>query len=692
MSPLLVDGMLAVFFPCLLSASALPLPEQPALNSSTPRIAGGVQDSVGQTKRAQSAIPELQLEHLLNFLDRDGDGSVDAYEGAEAWLHLTSEADSDGNRALTAAELGEFLGEHAAEEREEREEFFHGHDANGDGILQLSEVPGDLRDMIAGADSDGNGKITTQELHQADDLGNPAIMFRQELSEFFADRDDDNDGFVALADLPPDELQEFARLDKNDDKQLTLEEVLVLIDEELGGATFEVEGSVATMTGVIGPSTPGRVLQLVLEHPEVTTISMLEVPGSMDDDSNLRAARLVRHMGFDTHLPADGEVASGGTDFFLAGVERRAEAGARFGVHSWSGMGEEGADVPRDDPEHQRYISFYDEVDISEDFYWYTLEAAPADGIHWMSLDELELYDMLTVYDESDDSENEDEERENSSEREEPDLLGGCVQRTATGVVPDDIRKVRAVNSGKTYAPLMKSLNAHGIILAAEAEVPDVFLERVGKTIAEIFDPKSCADPMAQEQVIEHLYRYQALLPVPRNERSFEHLHRTSEKAVDQLIRTYSICDIIMSDVPNGQVMEVIEHILHTVTDVGLHYQYPSEWGLSRESDLYAAMLLAVDKGYYEISSYKDMEHGAGAEIYERVLMQEFAYWFITTAWDLQRPYGPNEREWTIRTPADLKAKMPQFFAVFERTASRVMRAPSLETLAEIGPTRKEEG
>jgi len=34
---------------------------------------------------------------------------------------------------------------------------------------------------------------------------------------------------------------------------------------------------------------------------------------------------------------------------------------------------------------------------------------------------------------------------------------------------------------------------------------------------------------------------------------------------------------------------------------------------------------------------------------------------------------------------------MPEFWAVYERTAGAVMSAPSRETLAEIGPTRRRE-
>ncbi len=79
-------------------------------------------------------------------------------------------------------------------------------------------------------------------------------------------------------------------------------------------------------------------------------------------------------------------------------------------------------------------------------------------------------------------------------------------------------------------------------------------------------------------------------------------------------------------------------------------------------------------------------------EVRNRVIQQEFAYWVASTAWNLQGPYGPkNEKEWQIKDRSDLRAKLPDFFAVYEKSVDRDMVAPSTATLASIGPTRAEE-
>ncbi len=142
-----------------------------------------------------------------------------------------------------------------------------------------------------------------------------------------------------------------------------------------------------------------------------------------------------------------------------------------------------------------------------------------------------------------------------------------------------------------------------------------------------------------------------------------------------------------MAEVP-AQVMEVVEHILHYVSDIGLHYTFPDAWGINETSALQRAMERAIALGIYEIDSYDDI---ADPHVRDRVVMQEFAYWFMSTAWDLQEAYGPREDEWQVRSPAELSAHLPEFTEVFENTVGRTMVPPSLETLQQIGPTRAEE-
>jgi hypothetical protein len=286
---------------------------------------------------------------------------------------------------------------------------------------------------------------------------------------------------------------------------------------------------------------------------------------------------------------------------------------------------------------------------------------------------------------------------EEASTAEEPitesERLGGCILMTPLGEAPDDLYTIGDVGPSDEFPPFTKKLTVYGLTLAAGDDASDDFMRLVAKAIAEIFPRDESLDLAKQEEVLTNHYLYKALIPVPVGE-DFGFFESDPE-VFEQTASQNTICDIIMQDVP-GQVMEVVEHILHYVSDVGLHYAFPAEWGISNDSELAVAMQKAIDKGYYEVEQYGEILEESEAENkeeeYHRVLIQEFAYWVISTFWNLQEPYGPvGEAEWNILNAEDLMEKMPALSDMVERTVGTVMVAPSLETLQEIGPTRAEE-
>lgn len=156
----------------------------------------------------------------------------------------------------------------------------------------------------------------------------------------------------------------------------------------------------ATMSGTIKGNTEKQFDKMVANEPHIERIILKDCPGSKNDEVNLIVAKKIHDAGIKTELRADSEIASGAVDLFLAGVERKIASGAKIGVHSWSGDGKEGANLPEDDPNHLPYINYYISVGMSEqeakDFYFFTIHAAPADAIHWMTTDEIEQYGLVT--------------------------------------------------------------------------------------------------------------------------------------------------------------------------------------------------------------------------------------------------------------------------------------------------------
>ncbi|MDY8135903.1 hypothetical protein [Aquimarina sp. 2201CG5-10] len=153
------------------------------------------------------------------------------------------------------------------------------------------------------------------------------------------------------------------------------------------------------MNGVIGSSTLTDFNNLSSIYPNIKTINIKECEGSMDDEINLQVSLKVHQKGIVTHLMDNGLIASGGVDFFLAGVTRTAGSNTMIGVHSWSDGTNQATDFPVGHQVHQQYIDYYKSIGFTqadaESFYYFTINAAPASSIHYMTEAEIEQYNIL---------------------------------------------------------------------------------------------------------------------------------------------------------------------------------------------------------------------------------------------------------------------------------------------------------
>ncbi len=250
-----------------------------------------------------------------------------------------------------------------------------------------------------------------------------------------------------------------------------------------------------------------------------------------------------------------------------------------------------------------------------------------------------------------------------------------CVQTEPTGIVPDDLYQVGFVTPTDSYPPFTKKLDVYGITLIAGDKISNPFMENVALTIKEIFIVNGDTDTLLQQILLTNLYQYKTVIPLFYGEDWS--IEPENESAWDTLGAENSVCDIIMEGVPNP-VMEVVEHILHHLTDIGLHYTYPADWGLTNSSRLYTITQEAISLGYYDIAQYSDIPETG---VRNRVILQEYAYWVIYTAWDLRDDYGPAQSEWSIATGSELLSKLPESYALFQETIPTVMTCPSQETL-----------
>ena len=153
------------------------------------------------------------------------------------------------------------------------------------------------------------------------------------------------------------------------------------------------------LEGVINSSAYDVFKDLTDENPQIKRLEIVNCEGSINDDVNLKLAKYVHEEGFNTHLNDNGLVASGGTDLFLAGKKRTKGVNTKIGVHSWAGRNVTATDFPVGHKNHLPYIEYYVSVGFTqqqaEDFYYFTINAAPAESVHWMTASEIEKYNVV---------------------------------------------------------------------------------------------------------------------------------------------------------------------------------------------------------------------------------------------------------------------------------------------------------
>jgi hypothetical protein len=126
-------------------------------------------------------------------------------------------------------------------------------DKNGDGVLQVSELPERMQKFMAKADTNGDGVLSVDELKAGEDKMRAAYL---------AKADTNHDGTVSPEERKAAFEQfaqaRFAKLDKNGDGALTKDEVgdkrwehLSVADADKNGSVTQAEIAQAVASGVL---------------------------------------------------------------------------------------------------------------------------------------------------------------------------------------------------------------------------------------------------------------------------------------------------------------------------------------------------------------------------------------------------------------------------------------------------------
>lgn len=168
------------------------------------------------------------------------------------------------------------------------------------------------------------------------------------------------------------------------------------LQPDVGLLKFRAKGGYAYGFGDTDDRSVGMVRKFLNDHPEVHTLVLKKMPGTMDVDMNMRIAREIRKRGLNTHLDTDSFIASGAVDLFLAGNRRTMDCRALIGVHSWSsGRFYYPARIGHD-PEQKKHEKFLVEMGIDPGFYAFSRDAALPSDMYYLKPAEIERYGLLT--------------------------------------------------------------------------------------------------------------------------------------------------------------------------------------------------------------------------------------------------------------------------------------------------------
>lgn len=162
--------------------------------------------------------------------------------------------------------------------------------------------------------------------------------------------------------------------------------------------SVQVQGRALFIAGTLDHGAKPLILGALDANPQVDTLAFTVNPGSVDDACTIDLGREIRRRGLSTRLAGDGALVSGGLTLFLSGASRTLEGPATIGVHAWQGCSGKGEDASvcvdagelrRDDPRHRLHADYVREMLGSEDFYWFSIQAAPSWAVHWLSGDDV---------------------------------------------------------------------------------------------------------------------------------------------------------------------------------------------------------------------------------------------------------------------------------------------------------------
>jgi len=269
------------------------------------------------------------------------------------------------------------------------------------------------------------------------------------------------------------------------------------------------------------------------------------------------------------------------------------------------------------------------------------------------------------------------------------DTSSSTSSSTSTTLLDEDIKQVKdildqfTIVQDNSYTDFTTYVDAGPLRVFKLPEVSDTYLLKVASIISLMFLDNENIDTALQEEffsVLRNEYVYQRVGYLGPELYDLDTDSPLVSCCPDQKNRTYedNQTDYIWDDgeSTDRQLGTILEHSLHTITNIGFRLMSP-DWDYTNpNSALRKAYHEALDNGSFNDESYPDVA-SIGEEQHYRVVTQEFFFWVIVTEWNYGYLWNIPHEEFRISSKEDLKNTLPLSHQLYTDFVEKILSPPN---------------
>ena len=252
------------------------------------------------------------------------------------------------------------------------------------------------------------------------------------------------------------------------------------------------------------------------------------------------------------------------------------------------------------------------------------------------------------------------------------------------------------VSENRQFDPFVKFIDVENLRLFSLQEVSNDFLIKVAKTYLLMLEDNNNID-------IEMRSKF---LDVSKNHFVFQRIGLEGPDYYERKFKA-NFGSLPQSRAPNNgpyrdnatdyiweynqgsesQLNEVVEHLLHTITNVVFAIQF-KDWNWQEPSTMIRlATKEAIDKGIFNISDYQEILNRGDTEGFNRAISTEFAYWLIAAEWGYGDFFELPNSEFRLNNQNQIAKTLPIGHKMYKCYVEKILSPPKLKDLISIFPS-----